>query len=99
MEIREMQNKITEFAKSWEKKWGVSQDERRTVMHLTEELGELAKEYINMDMRKSKFNKEKLNNAIADCFFQLFYLAEIRGLDLDKLLTETMDEDYKRISS
>jgi len=58
-----------------------------------EEVGELAREYVNKESRKEKFSEKELNNAIGDTVMQLIKLASLRGLDIENLVLEIIDEE------
>lgn len=97
MEVKELQNKIIEFAKKWAEKQKRELDEQITFNHLIEEIGEIASQYTNKKIRKNKYNKKELNNAIGDSLIHLIELAHINNLDIEKLITEIIKKDSKRI--
>lgn len=97
MEVRQFQQIIVDFSKKWQKKRSYTATEHFTLIHLVEEVGELARQYVNQAIRKDKFSEEKLNNAIADIFMQLVALAHQRGLDIEELILKTVGKDLKRV--
>ncbi|MFA5030971.1 MAG: hypothetical protein WC495_05280 [Patescibacteria group bacterium] len=97
MQVKEFQNKIVEFSRAWDKKRNVEYTEQLTLIHLVEELGELAREYVNQEARKDKFSPAELDNAVGDALMQLVKLAYLRGLDIEKLVIEIINEEQERL--
>ncbi|MBN1376729.1 MazG-like family protein [Candidatus Woesearchaeota archaeon] len=97
MEVDKFQKEIIEFMKMWEKKRGFPDSEQTTFNHIVEEVGELAREFVSRDIRKDKFSDEKLDNAIGDSLIHLIALAELRGIKVEKLIMDIIDEDKKRV--
>ena len=97
MEVKNFQNKITEFVSAWDKKRNVSPNEQLVLNHIVEEIGELAREYVNKESRKERFSEKELNNAIGDTIMQLIELASLRNLDIENLILEIIDEEQKAL--
>jgi len=95
METKDFQNKIIEFVSAWDKKRGVESTEQNTFNHIVEEVGELAREYVNQYSRKDKFSNNELDNAIGDALMQLVKLAHQRGLDVEKFILEIIEKEQK----
>jgi NTP pyrophosphatase (non-canonical NTP hydrolase) len=95
MEVKNFQNKIVEFVSMWDKKQNAKPSEQLTFNHLVEEIGELAREYVNQQSRRDKFSEEELNNAIGDAFMQLVKLAHLRGLDIEEVVLKIIKEEQK----
>lgn len=57
MEVKEFQKMIADFSKKWQKKRHYKPDEHFTLIHLVEEVGELAEQYVSQRIRKDKFDK------------------------------------------
>jgi len=95
MEVDKFQNEIAKFMKLWEAKRGVPDSEQRAFNHLVEEVGELAREFVNRDIRKDKFSEEEYSNAIGDMMIHLIVLAELRGVKIEKLILDIIKEDTK----
>lgn len=98
MKVEELKNKIVKFVSAWGTKRGVKFDEQSVFNHIVEEVGELAREYVNKFERKDKFNEEEFNNAILDSIMQLVYLAHLRNLDLEKSILKVIADEQKRLS-
>lgn len=99
MGIKDFQNKITEFVLAWDKKRNTQPNEQLTFNHIVEEIGELAKEYVNQESRKNKFKKEELDNAIDDSLMQLVTLASLRGLDIENLVLEIINKEQEDLKN
>lgn len=97
MEVKELQEKIVEFTRKWDQKYKKDPNDKTTFIHLTEEIGELAREYVNRELGRAKYNKENVENAIADIILQIVKLADINGLDVEKIVLDVMEEDEKRL--
>lgn len=97
MEVKNFQNKISEFVYAWDKKRNVQPNEQLIFNHIVEEVGELAREYVNQESRKDKFKKEELDNAIGDSLMQLIALASLRGLDIENLILEIINKEQKAL--
>lgn len=95
MEVKDFQNKIVEFVNAWDKKRNTQPNEQLTFTHLVEEIGELAREYVNQQSRKDKFKKEELDNAIGDALMQLVKLAHLRGIDIEELVLKIVKDEQK----
>ncbi len=95
MEVKDFQNKIVEFVNAWDKKRDTQPNEQLTFTHLVEEIGELAREYVNQQSRKDKFKKEELDNAIGDALMQLLKLAHLRGIDIEELVLKIIKDEQK----
>jgi len=95
MEVKDFQNKIIEFISDWDKKRGVKQNKQSAFIHLIEEIGELAREYVNIESRKNRYSKKELENAIADVFMWVVKLANIHGIDIEKVVLKIIEEEQK----
>lgn len=95
MEVKDFQKKIIEFISAWDKKRKNKPNEQLTFNHLVEEVGELARQYVNRESRKNEFNKKELDDAIGDIFMQLVKLAHLRGLDIEKVVLKIINKEQK----
>jgi len=95
MEVKEFQKKIVKFVNAWDKKRSSQPNEQLVFNHIVEEIGELAREYVNKESRKDKFSDKELNNAIGDSLMQLIKLANLRGLDVEKLIFNIIEEEQE----
>ena len=95
MEVKDFQKKIVDFVAAWDKKRNTTPNEQSTFNHIVEEIGELAREYVNQDSRKDKFNKNELDNAIGDTLMQLVKLAHLRGINIEDLILNIIEEEQE----
>jgi NTP pyrophosphatase (non-canonical NTP hydrolase) len=98
VQVKELQSRVTEFTNKWYEKRDYEPDQLFTLVHLLEEFGELAREYVSFKIRPEKYDVSKLENGIADMFLQLIGLASQRNLDVEELILRTIDEDLPRVS-
>ena len=95
MEVKDFQNKIVEFVDAWDIKRKTQPNEQLTFTHIVEEIGELAREYVNQQSRKDKFKKEELDNAIGDTLMQLVKLANLRKIEIEELVLKIIEDEQK----
>lgn len=93
METRELQDKILALLVQWDKKRDTVSDQNSVFVHLVEEVGELAAEYVNRESRKDRYSEKALENAIGDIFMQLVWLAHLHGLDLERVVEKIIREE------
>ncbi len=98
MEVKEFQRKIVEFADKWDRKRNVIPNTHSNFIHLVEEIGELAHEYVSEEKRKDKFSKEKLENAIGDILLQTVELAHLHGMDIEELVLKIINDEEQRVT-
>jgi len=95
MEVKEFQDKIIEYASKWAKKRKISPDEQESFTHLIEEVGELARQYVNLRWRKEQYDEKDIEDAIADIAIELVMLAHLRGLNIEEVVLESIKEGEK----
>ncbi len=96
MEVNQFQKEIVKFMELWAKKRGTPDTEQLTFNHLVEEMGELAREFVNREARKNKFSNEQYDNAIGDILINLVLLAELHGIKIESLILDIIKKDKKR---
>jgi NTP pyrophosphatase (non-canonical NTP hydrolase) len=97
MEVKKLQKKIEEL---WKEVKRLRKKKRTTEMvfiHLVEEVGELAREFVNKEIRPEKYSEKKLFDAIADILIMAFFLASFYKLDVEELLVKALKEGKKRL--
>jgi len=95
MEVKEFQNKINEFLAKWDKKRNDTPTKEKTFIHLMEEIGELARQYVNEETRKEKYDEKEVEDAIGDIFMQLVRLAKLHGLDVEETVLKIIEREQK----
>lgn len=93
MTVQELQAAIVKHIQGWDAKRGVSPTESRTFTHLVEEVGELAREYVSREERPEEYSEAELINGIGDALMQLVFLAHLRGLDIERIVSEIVATD------
>jgi len=64
MEVREMQKQLIELVDKIDAKLNFIHTDENSVMHLTEELGEISRQVLNPKMKREDFNIENLGEEI-----------------------------------
>ena len=95
MEVKEFQNKINEFLVKWDKKRKDTPTKEKIFIHLIEEVGELARQYVNEETRKEKYDEEEVEDAIGDIFMQLVKLAKLHDLDIEETVLKIIEREQK----
>jgi NTP pyrophosphatase (non-canonical NTP hydrolase) len=95
MDVKDFQDQIVRFLRMWDRERNVTTDEQAVFNHLIEEVGELARQYVNRHSRTGQYSEKLLENAIGDIMIQLVKLAHLRGLDVEKVVMKILDEEKK----
>jgi len=93
MQVNEFQKKIFAFAQRWDKVRNFEASKDETFFHIVEEVGELARQYVNRESRKGQYSESEIKDAIGDTLMQLFKLANLYGWDVEKLILEIMERE------
>ena len=97
MQVKEFQEKITKFVEKWDKKRNVTPSEKLNFIHLVEEVGELATQYVNQEKRKDQYDEKEVDDAIGDIIMQVVELAHLRGLDIEEIVNKIIEEESPRL--
>ncbi len=62
---------------------GRRHDAPLTVIHLMEEMGELARQLYNQETKREAVNRENLGEELADCLMLLCHLASLHDIELE----------------
>ena len=95
MEVKDFQNKIIEFIAAWDKKRNSEPNEPLVFAHIVEEVGELARQYVNKESRRNKFDEKEIENSIGDILMQTIKLAHLKGLDVEEVVLKIIKEEEK----
>ena len=85
-----------EIVKKIDKKYNIERDLQLSFTQFMEEIGELAKEINKPRLRNKEIDKINLEGEFADVLLQLFILADMTGVDLEKALLEKAEIIKKR---
>ena len=95
METKEFQKKIIEFLSKWDDKRNDTPTKQKTFTHLIEEVGELARQYVNQETRKERYDEKEVKNAIGDIFIQLTRLAQLHDLNIEETVMEIIEKEQE----
>ncbi|MDP2924755.1 MAG: MazG nucleotide pyrophosphohydrolase domain-containing protein [Nanoarchaeota archaeon] len=91
MEINELQKKCANMVSIIDKKLAINHDDSLSVLHLSEELGEVAREILNPKLKRDNINIKNLEEELADIIFFISKIAENNKIDLEKaIIKKTM---------
>ena len=96
MDIKEIEKRIVDFAK---KRVSAEKTEllpELSYIHLTEEMGEVARQLSNKKIRPNLFDKENLKEEIVDVILEAILLANLCEVDLDKDIKQKIDTLFKK---
>ena len=96
MEIEEIQKRVLEFEKKWENAKNVKFDAELTMLHLTEEVGELAQQLFYKKAKQEKFNEEKVKEELCDVILVALCLADKLKINLSEELNKKIEQLNKR---
>jgi NTP pyrophosphatase (non-canonical NTP hydrolase) len=96
MEIKEAQENIFEFAKKRAAAKGFDLTSELSYIHLTEELGEVARQLSNKKMRPEKYDEANLREEIVDVILEALILAKTCDVDVGKEITLKREALKKR---
>jgi NTP pyrophosphatase (non-canonical NTP hydrolase) len=94
MEINEFKKEVLRtFSEMDELPNRTKHTKQSAVIHLIEEIGEIARQVTNEYHRPEKFNKENLGTEIADVMMFIVLLSELYDVDISK----EMEDAVKRV--
>jgi len=96
MDIKEIENKIVDFANKRAKSKNFELTPELSYIHLTEEVGEVARQLSNKKIRPELFDEENLKEEITDVILEATILANLCKVDLDKEINKKIEELFKR---
>jgi NTP pyrophosphatase (non-canonical NTP hydrolase) len=96
MEIKEIEKRILEFVKDISEKKGYTPTPELSFIHLTEEVGEIARQLSNKKMKTEAFDEENLKEEIIDTLLENIILAKICKVDIEKELHKKLEKLKKR---
>ncbi len=99
MEIKEMQEKVSKIIEDYHKKHKEDyKDTKEAIfLHLTEEIGEIAREIYNEKSKwRGEFNKEKLAEELADSLAHLLRLSKEYDIDIEHEFNKKIEKLKER---
>ncbi len=96
MDIKEFQDRVLKVFSEMDKVPNRKEHTKQSALiHLMEEIGEIARQVTSEYHRPEKFNRENLGTEIADVLMFIVVLAEMYQIDLSK----EMQESIKRVEN
>ena len=86
MDTKEIQTKTDNIINAIDKKLDVNHDVNHTMMHLIEEIGELAKQINNKNIRHIEQDKANIEEELADILLLTIRLANIYNVDTERAI-------------
>jgi len=96
MDIEEISKKIYQLQKRRVLELGAELTSELVFLHLSEEVGEIARQLVNKNLAYRKYDENNLKEEIAQAILDLLVLSEVHNIDLPKQLTRKMEEMAKR---
>lgn len=96
MEIKDIQKRIVDFSnkRALAKKFELTPE--LSYIHLTEELGEVARQLSNKKIRPDLFDEKNLKEEIVDVILEALILADTCKIDLDKEIISKINSLFER---
>jgi NTP pyrophosphatase (non-canonical NTP hydrolase) len=92
MNIEEICKEIYRFQEKRISDLGAELTPELVFIHLSEEVGEIARQLVNRKLAIRKYEEENLKMEITQAILDLFVLSEIFNVDLPKAITIKMEE-------
>lgn len=97
MDIIDIQKAIYDFQKKRASEWGVELTPDLVYMHLTEEIGEIARQLVNKKIPAFReYNEENLKEEIAQAILDLFLMSKLFDIDLPTAIDKKIKDMEKR---
>jgi NTP pyrophosphatase (non-canonical NTP hydrolase) len=96
MDIVEVSKRVYRLQKERVTELGVDLTPELVFFHLSEEIGEIARQLVNKNLPMRKYDVGNLKEEIAQAMLDLLVLSEVFNLDLPEALNRKMDEMARR---
>jgi NTP pyrophosphatase (non-canonical NTP hydrolase) len=96
MDIEKVSKRIYRLQKTRVSECGAELTSELVFLHLSEEIGEIARQLVNKNLGYRKYDENNLKEEIVQAILDLLVFSEVHGIDLSKLLTKKMEEMAKR---
>lgn len=90
-----MQVQIKKLIDQWDERRGKRHTTELAFIHLQEEIGELARQFINKAQRPEKYSEDELKDAIGDVTCWAFFLASLHNIEVEDLISNIIKRDTK----
>jgi NTP pyrophosphatase (non-canonical NTP hydrolase) len=96
MDIVKVSKRVYRFQKERVEELGVRLTAELVFFHLSEEIGEIARQLVNKNLPMREYEESNLKEEITQAILDLLVLSEVFNVDLLKALNRKMDEMAKR---
>jgi NTP pyrophosphatase (non-canonical NTP hydrolase) len=96
MDIEKISKEIFQLQKKRVKEFGRELTPELVFLHLSEEIGEIARQLVNKNLAIRKYEESNLKEEIVQAILDLCVLSEIHRIDLPEALTMKIEEMAKR---
>lgn len=96
MEIKELQKQAEEIVNKIDNKLEFTHDNKNTILHLTEELGEISRQILNPELKRQKADIGNLKEEIADVILLLCKLANNNNIDIEESVKNKIEKLKQR---
>ena len=96
MDIVEVSRRVYRFQKQRVAELGVELTPELVFFHLSEEIGEIARQLVNKNLPMRKYEVGNLKEEIVQALLDLLVLSEVFNIDLSEALDRKIDEMAKR---
>jgi NTP pyrophosphatase (non-canonical NTP hydrolase) len=96
MDIVEVSKRIYRFQKDRVAELGVELTPELVFFHLSEEIGEIARQLVNKNLPMREYEEENLKEEVAEAILDLLVLSEVFNINLPKALNGKIDEMAER---
>ena len=96
MDITDVSKKVYEIFKRTASELGSELTPELMFMHISEEVGEIARQLVNKNLPMREYSEDNLREEIAQAILDMLALSEIIGMDLPKEIDQKLDSLSKR---
>jgi len=96
MDIIEVSKRVYRFQKERVTELGVELTPELVFFHLSEEIGEIARQLLNKNLPMREYEVGNLKEEIAQAMLDLLVLSEVFHINLSEVLNRKIDEMAKR---
>jgi NTP pyrophosphatase (non-canonical NTP hydrolase) len=99
MDIVEVRKRVYRFQKERVVELGVELTPELVFFHLSEEIGEIARQLVNKNLPMREYEVGNLKEEVVQALLDLLVLSEVFNIDLSEALDRKIDEMAKRRST
>lgn len=92
MDLKKLQQEAENIINAVDNKLSITHTDNISIMHLTEEIGEIVRQINNKNIRKVEQDMENLEEEIADVILLTTKLANNNNIDIEKAITTKIDK-------